>query len=353
MRKSVSLLVVCASILSILPSSDGEEIHPQPADVVSSSRDAIDQMLRGIEENPGRKALLFSERYYIEEFSCSGPALPYRGYRRLTVSQENIEGADRIVVNEQFILPPGNSVGGLDYHGAHYEEFQLTFNEEWQVTEVQHWHWGREDRTKETFRFGFKSGWAGYFRLNISKDKIVASADGRYPYSYPAHSMIWNDRVNYLDGKNTRTLTRQRSGLPSASAARLLLPLAADYIKGKTLHTEATQSGKRRTYSIDEVEQVLSVAPSADVPGIRGSIAVSGTVVAVDNGINTIECIPSIGEFREVNIIASWSYRRCSRTRYVKELKNFAEMMGIEELTDTAGKIVPLPLGLSIFKEDD
>ena len=75
-----------------------------PAKHNEASWRVLDSLWDAVRKHPRRMRLLFSDRYYVEEYGA-GHGFPYRAWHRVKIAFRGSGESRRIVVNRQSVLP--------------------------------------------------------------------------------------------------------------------------------------------------------------------------------------------------------------------------------------------------------
>jgi len=277
-------------------------------------------MWAGIQADPQRMKLLFSDRYYVKDFSSGAPPLPYRAYLRIRVAWRG-EGKDRVlVVSRQRVHPLQKDGDWVDwYHGVEFSEEELVFDENWRFRSEKRWVWGvpsmsgPEEKPPEKLVYGVYPSRPGHMEIRREGDKVSVVQENKVVKTWPAVEDV-----------------------PSWEAGEVLLPVAADLVKGAAIY--CSYGGGRGAGRKAEPDYRL-VAGSIDGP--NGEPVPVGEVK--DGGRYFI---PRRAEFGSSGNQCTTQYTRTSADVYRKAFHELLKDFRIESLTDKKGRPVELPLGL-------
>ena len=281
----------------------------------------VDRMWDAVQKNAQRKKLLFSDRYYTEDFYSGAPPLPWRAYLRRRVSLIQSGRHGRIVVNRQYLMPIQEAHPG--YYGVEFREEELIFDTRWRLRRWRLWHWGRpaprdlrEPKVPGTLSYGGRAGGEGYREVRVEGGKAISSGAGERRREYPVDQAV-----------------------PFQEAVELLLSVAADAAKGARLVCRLCPAGRTETYEVGRFEDFFGPPDGGPVDDIVVKKSLNDTI--------------AYDRYRPWQDERSSSYNQCSlrykpttRAAYQQALRKFLKRFRITTLADRGGKPVRLPLGL-------
>jgi len=296
---------------------------PKP---VGESWAAVARMWDAIREDPARRKLFFSSRYYTEDFSSGTAPLPYRAFHRERV----VTGTSGIVVNRQTFLPYQREEGSpllCDYHGAEIEEAELVFDHEWRFLAERTWVWGTpcarssEEGPADRLVFGGRRA-SGYRNIRRNENKII--------------SRSWAQN-------NTRTYAYDET-VPPTEAVLLLLGFGADHIKGRSISSKALQAAVPSFFRVLAEPRAVNDGSGEYVASIE---------VATEEGQEarptaTLYYRPQADSYSMGGNQCVQRFRPTTKEVYKKELREFLVCFNVKELLDNNGKAVSLPLGVGM-----
>jgi hypothetical protein len=109
----------------------------------------FNQLWEKVKNNPDRMKLLFTERYFSENFSTGAPPYPYQDFHRVRVSQRSTNEKIEYVINRQSFTPVQYHGEGADRHVVGYypmniTEVEIIFDDGWHFKKAQEWTWEAE-----------------------------------------------------------------------------------------------------------------------------------------------------------------------------------------------------------------
>jgi len=309
----------------------GSPSRPEPAgaDRIGSSWTAFDRLWAVVKDDPQRMKLLFSERWYVENFGSGTCPLPYRAYVRVKVTSRAEGDRRMIVVNRQRFNPDQE-----DYHGRTFEEEELVFDPGWRLQRSDCWRWGSMDvgaspeRRREPLRYGIQPGAPGHRRL------VIEQGAGTI----------------FEDGKPVKTVQQAPAGdSPPLEAVKLLLQVGVDLAGGKTIpYCDGDLAGRPTGQFVVR----------KDDSGFYAREFTSDTEVQEDmlgrhaTGI-TYAFKPAKAEYAWGGNQCGTDWTRTDRTQYTAALRQFLKDCGLSGLADSQGKPVDLPVGLKDLGQAD